>query len=282
MDLTKKTIFPHKDGTSPLEAVKGPSSTYFTGIDDLINHKFTKLITGYAYIYWVRLPAFFEMDDDLKYFKALTQKNFRSFTGLTDITLNTSSETSGFAGNEYNTVTGISRGNVSFTIEHNEYSGSPMTKMYQKWVELIRDSRTGIAVYPKKYNMEYSDYNHTAELLYIMVRPDANNTNSDILEKAVYWSNVVPTNVPQGQYNYNGPGQQDAPEIQIEFDGVPEMNPYVDEFARKVLKEHILNYTSDEDGIWAPITNYGAEEDVHKNLSQGRLYDIMNSGEEQQ
>ena len=37
MDLTKKTIFPHKDGTSPLETVKGPSSTYFTGIDDLIN-----------------------------------------------------------------------------------------------------------------------------------------------------------------------------------------------------------------------------------------------------
>ena len=51
MDLTKKTIFPHKDGTSPLEAVKGPSSTYFTGIDDLINHKFTKLIISKGVIF---------------------------------------------------------------------------------------------------------------------------------------------------------------------------------------------------------------------------------------
>lgn len=278
-DLTKKTIFPNKTGNqNPMETIKGPGSTYFTGIDDLINHKFTNLVTGYAYIYWVRLPEWFEKDDDLKYFKAMTQKNFRGFQGLSDITLNTNQIQSGFAGNEYDVVTGISRGNTEFTIQHNEYSGSPMTKMYKKWVENLRDSRTNIAVYPKNYNVEYSSYNNSGELLYIVVRPDANNSGADILEYAVYYSNVMPKSYPNGHWNYNL-GSQETVQIEIPFSGVPEMNPYVDEFARKILKDHILKYDSDEDGIWVPITNYGMDEStkgIREKLTAGRLHDIMN------
>ena len=282
-DLTKKTIFPNLEGDkNPMETIKGPGSTYFTGIDDLINHKFTDLVTGYAYIYWVRVPEWFEKDDDLKYFKAFTQKNFRGFQGLTDITLNTSTAQSGFAGNEYDIVTGISRGNTEFTIDHREYSGSPMTKMYEKWIEGIRDSRTGIATYPAKYGVEYSAFNHTGELLYIVVRPDANNSGADIIEKAVYYSNVMPKTIPNGHWNYSL-GSQETVQISIPFSGVPEMNPYVTEYARKVLKDHILKYDSDEDGIWVPVTNYGMDEktkDIRAGIADGtRLHEIMNMGE---
>lgn len=279
-NLENKTIFPHHDGSSPLETIKGPSSTYFTGIDNLIDAKLTRYVSGYAYIYWVRTPEFFNQDDDLKYFAALTQKNFRGFSGLNDIQLNKSTEQSGFAGNEYNIITGISRANTNFTIQHNEYSGGVMTKMYEKWISLIRDPRTGLAVYPSMYGVDYSSYNESGELLYIVVRPDANNSTTDILEKAVLYTNVTPTNVPLGHYNYTGPGQQDSPELSIDFTGVPEMGPYVDEFARKILKEHILNYTSDEDGVWAPITTFGTDSTVRKNLTQGTLHDIMNSDSE--
>ena len=98
-DLSKKTIFPNAEN-NPLDYVKGRGSQYFTGIDDLINHKFTKLVSGYAYIYWVSLPSWFEKDDDLKYFKAMTEKNILSFQGLSPVTLSTATYNIGFAGNE--------------------------------------------------------------------------------------------------------------------------------------------------------------------------------------
>jgi hypothetical protein len=150
--------------------------------------------------------------------------------------------------------------------------------MYDKWVQGVRDARTGIATYPAKYGVEYSAFNHTGELLYIVVRPDANNSGADIIEKAVFYSNVMPKIVPNGHWNYTV-GSQDLVQIEIPFSGVPEMNPYVDEFARQILKDHILKYDADEDGIWAPITNFGMDENtkkVRENLTAGRLHDIMN------
>lgn len=273
--LTKRTIFPHVNGESPLDTVKGVSSQFYNGIDDMINHKFTVLTTGYAYIYWVHLPDWFEKDEDLKYFKAMTQKNFVSFQGLSTVQLSTGTYQSGFAGNEVTVPTGVERGNTQFTIEHVEYSGSPMRRLYQKWCNYIRDHRTGIAPYCKIFGVEYGPATYTGELLYITVRPDANNNTTDILESAVYYSNVFPTNYDLGLYNYQR-GQQDNPHFTGEYVGVPDWGPEVDEYARKVLKENILNIAEDsEDGAYGFLTSGGNDtEEVKLMAGSGRLKDI--------
>ena len=188
--MIEKTI------NNDLEVVNNLNGSFFTGVDDQVNLYLDPIVTGYAFIYWVDLPNWFEKDADLKYFKQLSEKNFRSFQGINSIELNTAQLQTGFAGHEINAVTGISRQNTEFQIGHKEFSGSPMTKMYQKWISMIRDPRTGVALYPKLYNVEYGARNHSGQLLYIMTRPDATNAGKNVVEYACFYSNVVPTNVP--------------------------------------------------------------------------------------
>lgn len=231
------------------QIVGSGNRSIFTGVDDEMNKYLDPIVTGYAFIYWVKLPFWFEQDPDLKYFKEFSQTNFRSFQGVEPIELETVTQQTGFNGNEQNAVGGIQRGNTTFSIGHKEYSGSPMTKMYRKWISLIRDPRTGIAAYPKLYNCDYGARNHTGQLLYVMTRPDVTNTQSNIVEYAAFYSNVFPTNIPNDTlYNFEL-GNQDSPTIDIQFRGFPEIGPAVDSFAEKVLKEKIVSNESNDSGI---------------------------------
>ena len=238
-----KTI---NSGMANLESVvKTADQPFFTGVEDEVNKFLDPLVTGSAFIYWVSLPEWFEKDGDLKYFKQMTQKNFRSFNGISAIELGTGQLNTGFAGNEINVVTGVTRGNTDFTIGHKEYSGSPMTKMYQKWISLIRDPRTGIATYPKLFDCEYGARNHSGQLLYIVTRPDATNVGHNNVEYAAFYSNVIPTNVPlDSLYNFEI-GSQESPTIDISFKGFPEISPAVTEYAKKILAEKIMTAGAD-------------------------------------
>lgn len=247
--MIEKTInINDNDGKNMLEVVNNLNGSFFTGVDDQVNLYLDPIVTGYAFIYWVDLPDWFKEDADLKYFKQLSEKNFRSFQGINSIELNTSQLQTGFAGHEINVVTGISRQNTEFQIGHKEFSGSPMTKMYQKWISMIRDPRTGVALYPKLYNVEYGARNHSGQLLYIMTRPDATNAGKNVVEYACFYSNVVPTNVPlDSLYNFEI-GSQDSPQIEITFKGFPEMGPNVNAYAEKILKEKIMSKNGDING----------------------------------
>lgn len=240
--MIEKTInINDNDGKNMLEVVNNLNGSFFTGVDDQVNLYLDPIVTGYAFIYWVDLPDWFKEDADLKYFKQLSEKNFRSFQGINSIELNTSQLQTGFAGHEINVVTGVSRQNTEFQIGHKEFSGSPMTKMYQKWISMIRDPRTGVALYPKLYNVEYGARNHSGQLLYIMTRPDATNAGKNVVEYACFYSNVVPTNVPlDSLYNFEI-GSQDSPQIEITFKGFPEIGPNVNAYAEKILKEKIMS-----------------------------------------
>ena len=228
-----------------LNAVSNLKGSFFTGVDDQINLYVDPIVTGYAFIYWVDLPKWFKEDKDLKYFKAFTERNFRSFNGVNSIELQTATQQSGFGAHEINVVTGVQRQNTEFQISHKEFSGSPMTKMYQKWVSMIRDPRTNIPIYPKLYNCEYGARNHSGQLLYIVTRPDATNTTHNVVEYAAFYSNVVPTNVPLDTlYNFEI-GNQDSPTIEINFKGFPEIVPNVNEYAQSVLNNKIMNKAGD-------------------------------------
>ena len=209
------------------------SANFFKGTQNLQTLEFDPLITGYAFIIWTFIPSWVETE--FPDFKSATQKNFKSFGGLSDMELQTAAHNYGFASNEYNVATNIQKQNTDFTIKHSEYSGSPIKNMYQLWVSGIRDPETGIATYPKKYNMDYAAKNHTAELLYVVTRPDANNVENKNIEFAAYYTNVFPTKIPISHLNYDI-GTHDAPEIEMSFKGTMHLSSQVDAFAINALK----------------------------------------------
>ena len=262
-----------------LSQISGTNNTVFTGVDDEVNKYLDPIVTGYAFIYWVQLPDWFEKDDDLKYFKQMTEKNFRSFQGVNSMDLNTSTVQTGFAAHEINVVTGLSRQNTEFTISHKEYSGSPMTKMYQKWISLIRDPRTNTATYPKLYGVDYGARNHSGQLLYIVTRPDVTNTDKNIVEYAAFYSNVVPTNIPlDSLYNFEI-GSQDSPTIDINFKGFPEIGPNVTEYAKKILKEQIMNTSGDSYIPFVDSLNTNTEATETVNWGTTALSEIWATGD---
>lgn len=261
-----------------LETIQGANSTFFTGIDDTINLNHDIFVTGYSFIFWIQLPSWFEKDPDLKYFKAMTEKNYQSFQGLTEMNLNTQSLPTGFTGREIETVTGITVGNTDFTLAHKEYSGMPMRKMYQKWVSYIRDPRTGIAIYPKLFGVDYGARNHTGQLMYIVVRPDATNTEKNIVEFAAFYSNVFPTAIPIGELNFER-GTQDTPITTMPFKGFMEIGPDVEEYAKRILREKILKLSDGNDGL-PFLDSYGTDTEVSSLINAGTLKDIYNYNEQ--
>jgi hypothetical protein len=269
----KKTI------KTNLDFISGTNNTVFTGVDDLVNMNLDPYVSGYAFIYWVQLPEWFKNDEDLKHYKLLSQKNFNSFQGMNPIDLGTAEHQTGFAGNSFDVVTGVSRGSGEFTISHKEYRGGVMRKMYQKWITMIRDPRTGIALYPKLYNVDYSSRNHTGQLLYIVTSPDVTSGRNNI-EHAVFYSNVFPTNVPfDTLYNYER-GNQESPTIDISFKGFPEFGPDVDEYAKRILNTNIM--ASNSDSYLPFVDSYGTNIDANRIFVEGSgtLKDIYNYSEE--
>lgn len=259
--MIKKTI------SNDLETISGTTSSFFTGFDDTVNLPLDPFVSGYAFIYWVDLPSWFESDEDLKYFKTLSQKNFRSFQNVSGIELGTVTTNSGFANHEINWAGAVTRNNTEFTISHKEFSGGVMRKLYQKWISMIRDPRTGIALYPKLYGVDYGARNHTGQLLYIVTRPDVTNSDKSIVEYAAFYSNVLPTNVPLDTlYNFEI-GSQDAPNIDITFKGVPEIGPDVEAYALTVLQDKILN--PEGDGYIPFVDSYNTNTEASSAVSWG-------------
>ena len=57
--MIEKTI------NNDLEVVNNLNGSFFTGVDDQVNLYLDPIVTGYAFIYWVDLPNWFEKDADL-------------------------------------------------------------------------------------------------------------------------------------------------------------------------------------------------------------------------
>lgn len=222
------------------------NQSFFTGGLNLQELNFDPLVTGYAFIIWTKLPQWIEQE--FPGFKSMTQKNFKSFDGISDMELQTQAYSYGFNSNEYNVAAGISKNNTEFTLKHQEYSGSPIKNMYQYWISSISDPETGIATYPVKYNMDYAMKNHTGELMYIVTRPDVNNVNKKNIEFAAYYTNVFPTKIPLGHLNYSQ-GDRNLVEIDITFKGNMHISAKVDRYAKVLLNS---TYSFVVEGMFDP------------------------------
>lgn len=267
----KRYIFPNRDD-NPLDSVSGINSNFFTGHENTATQVLDYYVTGFSVIKWVKLPPFFEKDPDLKYFGSLTEKVFRSFQGIDDISLNMNNATVGYAAREVNFPGQITTGNSNFSLEFDEYDGLVITKLFTKWISAIRDPNTGIATYPRQYGLEYTAKNHSAELLYVALRPDVNNTDKDVVESAIYYSHVIPTNIPlSSSLNYSR-GDSNHPTLTINFNAFAYIGPKVDDYARRVLRDEIMVVSDDSDGLLFLNTFDNKDESEH--IGSGTLSEI--------
>lgn len=237
MSLVKNGFF--NDGMKSYKA--DPSaSNFFLGTWDLDQtnlDRYDPFVGGYAYIVWTKLPAFFS--NDLKTaFKRMTEKNFKSFDGVQDMTLESEAVGLGFAGNTMDVATNLKKFEGTFTLKHQEYMGSPIRELYEYWVTGIRDFETGLATYHGAITgsnpIEYSAKNHTGELLYFVTDPTGSLGGAKAIEFACYYTNVFPTKLPQAHLNYSS-GEHNTVEIDQEFKGVFHRSKKIDELAKQVI-----------------------------------------------
>jgi hypothetical protein len=205
--------------------------------------KFDPFIQGYAFIMWTRLPAFF--DNVYKsQFQALCEKNFKAFSGISDMDMDAETMTHGFAGNELPVATNMKKSFTGFSLKHYELAGSPIRELYQYWTTGIRDFETGLAHYHGKIEdgtLEYSMKNHTGELLYVVTDPSGaiGKDPSTGIEFAGYWTNVFPTKIPQDHLNYSS-GDHGIAEIDIEFKGNFHMSSDINTLAVQAMQTYAI------------------------------------------
>lgn len=222
---------------------KADTDSFFNGgTYNTLSLDYDPLVTGYSFFKWIKIPDWMNRKFGGK-FQDLTEKNFISGFSVGDMELQTTEITHGFAGNQYNIATTMNKGNNDeFSITHREFSGSPIREMYQYWVSGIRDPETGIATYPKVWDIEYSAANHTGEIVYIVTRPDANNVGKDNIEFSCYYTAVIPTRIVLSHFSYTQ-GTHEAVDYEQNFRGVFHMSGAVDKFAKSVLESKVYGIT---------------------------------------
>lgn len=229
-------------------------ANFWTGDFNTNEQYYDPLLVGHAFIIWTRFPSW--VTEEFPNFKSLSQKNFAGFDGLADIELTTAASTEGFAANEYHVAQSLGAKPSTFNLKHLEYSGSPIKNAYQHWVTGIRDPRTGISTYPKQYGLDYRAWNHTAELMYIVTRPDANNYEGDkakdIIEFACYWTAVMPKKIALAHFNYTKATQTVPIEIDMPFSGVMNISEKVDEAAVTLLRAGQHGFSFEEENEYVP------------------------------
>lgn len=191
-------------------------------------------VSGFAFIKWIKVPEW--LPDDGKTFKQLTERNFKGFSGLSDLSMDTGAITAGFTNNETSFAKGTVQKTEGFSLKYQEQSGSPISKDYNAWVSGIRDPKTGIATYPKNSNgkFAYHSNNHTGTLLYVVTRPDADNfgagPDKSNIEFAALYTNVMPKKIMLAHFNYES-GQHENTEQEQEFTGYMNFGQAVEKFA---------------------------------------------------
>lgn len=227
------------------------AENFFNGYTNAGNNSHDPYISGYAFIKWISVPTWLPNPAE---FKALSEKNFKSFNGINDIQMGTEGIRAGFTGNELHFAKDISKSG-EFTVKYQEQSGSPLSTIYNTWVSGIRDPKTGIATYPKLSGQEYHSANHTGVLLYVVTRPDADNFNGGKnIEFAALITKVMPTKIALNHFNYES-GSHDFAEPEQEFKGYMNIGEAVENFAAQYMSASRI-YTFDSENKFSNIKSF--------------------------
>lgn len=168
-------------------------------------------ISGYFYLYWVRLPNFMKADQTIQLgdFTKMSMV-LNTSVQIPSVTLNYTEVTTGFGNTNRLSIPTTLDYDRSLQISYNELSGTPMTKFHQRWITGIRDYTSGVSDIEN-----YGITNYTGDLLYITTKPvhfQSQGTfgketgtvpNQNMIETAHYFSNVFPTTDNQSVFSGN-------------------------------------------------------------------------------
>ena len=210
-------------------------------------------VTGYAFILWLHVPKWLS---NVAEFKALSQKNFKSFSGLQNIQLETEGLRGGFTVNELHYAKSLGAKPSEFNLKFQAHSGAPMERLYNEWVSGIRDPKTGVALYPKKAGIPYHSSNHTGTLLYVVTRPDADNFEGKNIEHASLWTHVEPKTIHLEHYNFES-GNHDFSELEQTFSGQFHFGEEVEAFAASYVAQRIYPFYTEN--AFNNLASYTAE-----------------------
>lgn len=236
------------------QTVNSSITTFFNGHVAHGSDSYDPYVSGYAFLKWITLPQWIDNK-----FAQLTERNFKGLSGLNDMQMDTGTITAGFTKNELAHAQGTVQKAEGFTLKYQNQSGAPIDRMYNHWVSGIRDPKTGIATYPKLSGLPYHSRNHTATLLYVVTRPDADNFGAGSGEKsniefAALWTNVMPTKIILNPYNFEQ-GDHSFNDNEQEFKGYLNIGQAVEEFAAAQMSA-ANNYTIDTENNFMDMAKF--------------------------
>jgi len=217
------------------------ADNFFTGSIVTGKGSHDPYVSGFAFIAWVKIPTWLPDGEE---FKALSQKNFKAFSGLADIDMETAGITAGFTSNQTHYATKTGEKPSEFTLRYQAHSGSVLQKKYDAWVSGVRDPKTGIATYPKEFGLEYHSDNHTGALLYVVTRPDADNFGGNNIEHASLWTHVMPKRIALNHFNFEQ-GSSEVNDNEQPFAGYLNFGQAVDQFAKKYIASKVYPFISE-------------------------------------
>lgn len=251
-------------------------------------NNYDAFVKGHAFWIWTKLPRFWRYaafrpygktaDEYNKYFASLTEANFKSFSGISNITLDSEQIQMGFNGAGFNIPTKLNVENQEFTIGHYEWMGGVMQNMYKYWITGIADIDTGAATYHGAFlntdpevrkNMIYSMQNHTGEGYYIVTDPTCGigvmngHFDTQSIEFAAAFTNIYPTIIPLDHMNYSS-GDNGIAEFDQTFKGTMKISQEVTETAAYLLstRNFAMSYmgysmkVKEASDVITPITNH--------------------------
>jgi len=218
--------------------------SYFLGGVDVTQQnldQFDPYIKGISRIFMHTVPGFMDKlyHKKTENFKSLIETGYTRIDGVQDITVDFEEFEGGFNGDKFNNVSMAHDDTDSLTIDVYEQSGSPVREYLDTWVTGTRDIRTGVAHYHGaivKNKFKYGEKYHTAEFIYIVMDPTAQD-----IEYACMFAHCFPTKVPKDHLNYEKGDRGNAP-LSLEFKAKKYESPQINTVGQWYLDASRIEY----------------------------------------
>lgn len=226
--------------------------SYFLGGVDVTNqnlNQFNPYIRGYARLFMYRAPFFMEkkFPELTNRFKSYLETGFRRVSGLSDLTVDFVDFEGGFGSQRFSNPSSTSDDTNSITIALYELSGSPIREFIETWISGVRDPRTNVAHYHGAIagpgeditdgKVEYSEANHSAELIYYTMDPTCTR-----IEYACLLAHCFPTKSDRDHLNFETNSHENA-EYEVEFRCTKYESRYINDIAAFYLMADTIKYS---------------------------------------
>lgn len=210
------------------------------------------LKTGYARIFFLRMPRFMEtiLPNKTIKFRHLMEYGFIGVDGIGNTTLDFEQISGGYSGRQFDVASVAKDETQSITLKTYEFSGSPVREYTDMWISGISDPQSGIGHYhgamDKDPTIRYAAVNHTAEAIYVVTDPTGRSTG---IEYCCLLTNMMPKVVKKDHFNYES-GTHAIVQTDVEFTTTKYESTQINTIGAALIKKYsvlrdYLNFDSD-------------------------------------